>query len=347
LADYLKLNTGFSPYNEHDINHLLKNTEILEFGQFDSTESVRFQPAGHILGAGITEVFDEKKIIYTGDINTRDSRLVEGAKYQDLEGEVLITESTYGGNKDSHPAAKDSANAFVESVHKTLQHGGKVIVPTFATGRGQEVLFILENYMRSGKLEKVPIFIDGMVKKMLKVYRHNALYLKDEIKRRILTSDDDPFKSPHYVLPERKDRSDVFEAGKCIIVTTSGMLNGGPVLSYLQELGTDKKNKLIFTGFQAEGTPGRSLLEGAKVLNAGNRRIEIDLQIERVNLSGHSDQRELLQIVRAVKGLKKVFIVHGEGEKQTEFKAAIEKQAEKDKQDIEVFIPAVGETFEV
>jgi len=347
LADYLKLNTGFSPYNERDVNHLLKNTEILEFGELDSSKSIQFTPAGHILGAAITEIFDEKKIIYTGDINTRDSRLVEGAKYQNLEGDVLIIESTYGGNADSHPAAKDSANAFVEGVQKTLSHGGKVIIPTFATGRGQEVLFILENYMRSGKLEKVPIFIDGMVKKMLKVYRHNAIYLKDEIKRRILTSDDDPFKSPHYVLPQRKDRSDVFESGKCIIVTTSGMLNGGPVLSYLEELGNDPKNKLFFTGYQAEGTPGRSLLDGAKTLVAGNRRIDIGLQIERANLSGHSDQRELLQIVRAVKGLKKVFIVHGEGEKQTDFKAAIEKQAEKDRQEIEVFIPAVGDTFEL
>ncbi|MFH1751000.1 MAG: MBL fold metallo-hydrolase RNA specificity domain-containing protein [Candidatus Micrarchaeota archaeon] len=347
LADYLKLNTGFSPYNEHDVNHLLKNTEILEFGEPDSAGSVRFQPAGHILGAAITEIFDEKKILYTGDINTRDSRLVEGAKYQGLEGDVLIIESTYGGNNDLHPAAKDSANLFVENVHKTLQQGGKVIIPTFATGRGQEVLFILENYMRSGKLEKVPIYIDGMVKKMLKVYRHNALYLKDEIKRRILTSDDDPFKSPHYMLPQRKDRSDVFESGKCIIVTTSGMLNGGPVLSYLEELGNDPKNKLVFTGYQAEGTPGRSLLEGAKTLTAGHRKIDIGLQIERANLSGHSDQRELLQVVRAVKGLKKVFIVHGEGEKQTDFKAAIEKQAEKDKKDIEVFIPKIGDSFEL
>ncbi|MFH0971107.1 MAG: MBL fold metallo-hydrolase RNA specificity domain-containing protein [Candidatus Micrarchaeota archaeon] len=347
LADYLKINTGFSPYNEHDVNHLLKSTEILEFYQFDPTNSVRFHPAGHILGAAITEVIDEKKVIYTGDINTRESRLVDGANLSNLEANALIIESTYGGKADNHPASKDASNAFIDSVHRTLQHGGNVIVPTFATGRGQEVLFILESYMRSGKLEKVPIYIDGMVKKMLKVYRHNAIYLKDEIKKRILTSDDDPFKSPFYVLPKTKDRSDVGESGKCIIVTTSGMLNGGPVISYLDRMGKDKKNKLVFTGYQAEGTPGRALLDGSRTLVVENKRIELDLQIEQAKLSGHSDHRELLQIVRAVKGLEKVFIVHGEGEKLTDFKAAIEKQAEKDKQELEVIIPKLAETFEI
>ncbi len=313
----------------------------------DPKNSLRFQPAGHILGAAITEVFDEKKIIYTGDVNTRDSRLVDGAHLQNLEGEVLIIESTYGGKDDQHPASKDSANFLVDTIQKTLSHGGTAIIPTFATGRGQEVLFILENYMRSGKLERVPIFIDGMVKKMLKVYRHNANYLKDEIKMRILTSDDDPFKSPFYVLPQRKDRSDVAEAGKCIIVTTSGMLNGGPVISYLEQMGQNKKNKLIFTGYQAEGTPGRAIIDGERTLMMENRRIELDLQIENAKLSGHSDHRELLQIVRAVKGLKKVFIVHGEGHKPSELKAAIEKQAEKDKLEMEVMIPKVGETFRI
>ena len=347
LADYLKINAGFAPYNDRDVNHLLKNTDLLEFGEFDSKKLLRFQPAGHILGAAITEIFEEKKIIYTGDINIRDSRLVEGAKYSELEGEILIIESTYGGKNDSHPAAKDSANAFIESIQRTLQKNGSVIIPTFATGRGQEVLFILENYMRSGKLEKVPIYIDGMVKKMLKVYRHNAIYLKDEIKRRILTSDDDPFKSPHYQLPKSKDRRDVSEGGKCIIVTTSGMLNGGPVLSYLENMGMNKKNKLIFTGYQAEGTPGRSLIDGSRTLNLDDRKIPLDLEIEQAKLSGHSDHRELLQVVRAVKGLKRVFIVHGEGQKLIDFKKGIEQQAEKDKKQIEVIIPKVGETFEL
>ncbi|MFH1257362.1 MAG: MBL fold metallo-hydrolase RNA specificity domain-containing protein [Candidatus Micrarchaeota archaeon] len=347
LADYLSLNTVNPPYNHRNVDQLLKNTELLEFGQQDSTKTLSFKPAGHILGAAITEFSDKKKVIYTGDINTRESRLVEGADISNLEGEVLIIESTYGAKTDQHPSSKDSANAFVDSVHRTLKQGGSVIVPTFATGRGQEVLFILENYMRSGQLEKVPIFIDGMVKKMLKVYRHNAFYLKDEIKKRILTSDDDPFKSPFYELPKTKDRSDVTEAGKCIIVTTSGMLNGGPVIGYLERMGKEKKNKLIFTGYQAEGTPGRALLDGSGTLNVDDRKIELGLQIEQAKLSGHSDHRELLQIVRAVKGLETVFIVHGEGSKLTDLKSGIEQQAEKDKKELEVIIPKIGETHEI
>lgn len=147
-------------------------------------------------------------------------------------------------------------------------------------GRAQEILFILESYMSSGVLEQVPIFVDGMILKANRIYRQNVIYARDEIQKRILMSDDDPFKSRFFHTPKTKDRSDVLERGSAIIVSTSGMLTGGPVLHYLEKLAGDSRNLLILVGYQAEGTLGRKLLDGAKSISIGNREIDIRMGVE-------------------------------------------------------------------
>lgn len=350
VSDYLSIaeDSGDGvPYSQNNVDAFLKNTEILEFGQPSANAPLRLRPAGHILGAAMVELQDKKRLLYTGDVSLRASRLLDPADLSGVDAEILVIESTYGGRNDLHPAAKDTATAFIASIQKTLDGGGKVLIPSFAIGRGQEVLFLLESYMRSGRLERVPIYLDGMVKKALRVYRHNAIYLKDEIKRRILTSDDDPFKSPYYQEPRTKDRSDVLQGGKCIIVAPSGMLNGGPSLFYLKALAGDQQNKLVFTGFQAENTVGRQLKEGKRRIQARGEDIEVRMKIEEAHLSAHADHRELLAVVRSLPSLEKVFVVHGEESKSLEFAEAAEETAGKNKKKIKVIVPRLGEEFEV
>ena len=343
LADALRLQKNFSPYNQEDINTFLKNTEIVEYNHHTKAEwPIRFQEAGHILGSAITEVFAEKKIIYSGDINTRASRLLEGA-VQGLEGEVLVLESTYGRRTDRHPSFNSIGRQLIDAINSTLRKGGKVIIPTFAIGRGQEILFTLENYLRSGGLHKSPIFLDGMITKALRIYRHNAVYLKREIQQRILTSDDDPFKSEAYLVPQTKDKSDVLEKEEAIILCTSGMLNGGPVLTYLKKLGNDRKNKIILVGFQAKGSRGRLLLEGAEELEIDDEKIPIRLEVAQAPFSGHSDHPELVNFARSIKGLKKVFVVHGEGEAPFELAEEIEKRCK----GVKCEVPELGSTHEL
>ncbi|HLD76196.1 MAG TPA: MBL fold metallo-hydrolase RNA specificity domain-containing protein, partial [Candidatus Norongarragalinales archaeon] len=272
--------------------------------------------------------------------NTRPSRLIEPCQLG-FRAETLIMESTYGAKTDRHPSLKDESNRIVHLMQETLDNGGKVLVPTFAIGRGQEVLFMLENYMRSGLLEKVPIYLDGMVNKALRIYRHNAMYLKREVQLRILSSDDDPFKSEQYFTPQRKDRSDVLEQEKCIILATSGMLNGGPVLTYLRHLAPDEKNLLMLSGFQAKGTRGRELSEGAKELNIDGDLVPINLKVEQAQLSGHSDHEGLVQFARSVEGLKRVFLVHSEPEKGKE----LSKELAHLLRGVEVVLPKLGETI--
>lgn len=351
LADYLRLakEKGKAAYSQKSVTKLLANTEILDYSDEKNFEKtgIRFEEAGHILGSAMTLLRHEGGVLcYTGDVNFRETRLLEPAR-EGVSANSLIIESTYGAKTDKHVSSKAAANEFVSLVKKTLENGGKAIVPTFAIGRGQEVLFTLESFMRSGALPEVPIYLEGMVKKALRIYRHNAVFLKREVQLRILTSDDDPFKSSHYRFSEKRDRSDVLEGGPCIVLSTSGMLNGGPVLHYLEKLGDDKNNALIMVGYQAEGTRGRQLLEGAKELVLdGGKTIPISLQVLQAPFSAHADHDELVKFAKSVQGLEKVFCVHGEASKAGELAADIEAACNKNKSSHEKKVAAIAPELE-
>jgi len=342
LADYLRLDKGV-PYKQDDVIKCLKHMEMLEYGE--EKNGAAFRDAGHILGSATVTLKGAggKTVLYTGDITLRESRLLDGAPTDGYKADALIIESTYGGHDDKRMPLKQASQYLANSIRETFKKKGKVIVPTFAIGRGQEILFTIDSHMRSGTLEQSPIYVDGMINKALRIYRHNAIYLRKEIQRRILTSDDDPFKSENYRIPERKDRSDVFEQEKAIIVTTSGMLNGGPVLTYLKKLAPHKQNKIILVGYQAKGTRGRDLLEGADELQIDRQRIPVNLEVDETKFSAHSDQRELLEFVACVKGLKRVFIVHGEKEKSEQLAEAIHRNH----RHLRVDIPKLGEEFSI
>lgn len=341
LADYLRINEGCTPYDEKDVVHALKKTDMLEYGK--PKDGVHFSNAGHIIGSAVTELeAGGKKILYSGDINDRETRLLDACQIG-YNADALIIESTYGDPLDRHPSLKDASNQLVQCIQKTLDRGGKVIIPTFAIGRGQEILFLLENYMRSGLLEDTPIYLDGMVSKVLRIYRHNALFLKKEIQNRILSSEDDPFKSVHYRIPQTKDRSDVLAQEKAIILATSGMLNGGPVLNYIKHLGPDEKNTMIFTGYQGVGTRGRQLLEGAKELQLDDTLVPINMQIQEAKFSGHADFQGLTSFAKTISGLKDIFIVHGEKAKSE----ALGKALGKMHKNAEIHVPALGEEIRI
>ncbi len=339
LSDYLRLmhlkKSAFA-YSSRDLLALLAKTKLVEYGA--EVDGLVFHQAGHILGSALVQVNDEKTVLYTGDLSLRDSRLLDGS-VRGLAADVLVIESTYGSPGDAHIAVKDAAKKLIDSINATFEKGGNVLIPTFAIGKGQEILFTLENYLRSGTLEPTPIYIDGMVKKALRIYRHNAIYLKKEVQYRILTSDDDPFKSEHYRVPETKSREDVLAQKRAIILATSGMLNGGPVLTYLKKMAGDSRNKIILVGYQAKGTRGREILDGARSLTIDDETIELNLEVDQAAFSGHADYQQLMDFVKSVRGLKNVFIVHGEAQKSEALAEGIEKYAKKTKQAIKVTVP--------
>lgn len=324
-------------FSAKDIDNVMKDAIITEYNEPVNTDfKLTFFPAGHIMGSAITALeADGKRIVYSGDICMRKTRVLDACT-RNLSAETLIVESTYGEKDKLLPSYKESYQKMVRIINETLDKGGHVVIPSFAVGRAQEVLLALDDYMRSGSIRPTRIYIEGMIGKAMKIYRHNAIYANDDIKRRILMSEDDPFKSPNFHKPKSKTREDVLEEPS-IIITTSGMLTGGPVMFYLEKLGTDPKNTLIFCGYQAAGTTGSRVLAGERRLRIGDREIELKMRVESVKISGHADFNELLQFIKSFKGLKKVFLMHGE-------KADLKDYLEKD---YEVEVPRLLDTYSI
>jgi predicted metal-dependent RNase len=339
LADYYRIHHGEREqrklFSSKDVDGVMKDAVMTEYHEpFDAGFRTTFYSAGHIMGSAMTMVEHEgRKILFSGDICMRKTRVLDPCE-RGIEADTLIMESTYGAKTDIVPSFKDSYQKMIGIINETLNNGGHVIIPSFAVGRAQEVLLALDDYMRSGALPPTKIFIDGMIDKAMKIYRHNAIYANDDIKRRILMSEDDPFKSPNFHHPRTKTREDVLKE-PCIIVTTSGMLTGGPVLFYLEKLGGDPRNSLIFVGYQADGTPGSHIMAGNRTLKLRDREIELGLRVESVRLTGHADFNELVQFAKSVKGLKRIFLMHGE---KSDLKDALEGE-------YEVVIPRVLETY--
>jgi predicted metal-dependent RNase len=341
LADYYRLHRGENEqrklFSSKNVDDVLKDSKIKEYREpFKNDFKTTFYPAGHIMGSAITQVESGKnRILFSGDICMRKGRVLDACE-RNLTADTLIMETTYGGKEDTIPSYKESYQRMVSIINKTLDKGGHVIIPSFAVGRAQEVLLALDDYMRSGAIPPTRIFIEGMIDKALKIYRHNAIYANEDIKRRILMSEDDPFKSPNFFRSRSKTKKDVLKEPS-IIVTTSGMLTGGPVMFYLDAIGDDPKNTMIFVGYQAKGTPGSKVLKGERKLIIRNKEIKIGMNVESVKLSGHADFNELLQFIKSVKGLKRVFLMHGE---KPDLKDYLEDR-------YEVLIPRLLETYSI
>ncbi|MFA6035696.1 MAG: MBL fold metallo-hydrolase RNA specificity domain-containing protein [Candidatus Micrarchaeia archaeon] len=410
LADYQKLSNRFSTEDIKRVMHYCHNVGYNEI--FGDKVKVSFHNSGHIIGSGLVLVHGKKRVLYTGDMNTRTTRTLEPC-HHGLKADVLIMESTYGSNEDKHEPIKVVTKGMIDQLNKTLANGGSVLIPSFAVGRSQEVIFMLEHHMSGGTLAEVPIYVDGMILKANRIFRQNIEFAKEEVHTRLLKSGQNPFESKHVRMPRARDRSDVLKQ-QAIIVSTSGMLTGGPAHTYLRALAPNPANLLAFVGYQVEGTPGRAILDGAREINLDDyiearekaRRgqkgiipvphdeepvareeesellsdyrdfeasrnkvhasanaphsghhgrdsrhsrtpaqerpsgtIHIRMQVQKFDLSAHSDQAGLIQFARTTKGLKRIFLVHGEGKKLTELADALHKY--------DVTIPKLGETFRV
>ena len=329
ISDYMRISEP-KDVTKDGLSRLSKSYKICEFGKDVKIKdlTLRFIHSGHIVGSSMISVSDGKSaLIYSGDINLTKTKLLEGADTKNLNAKTLIIESTYGAKRDVFPREGVVAQHMLKSIKETISLGGKVIIPSFAVGRAQEILLMLDDYMNSGLIPKVPIYVDGMINKAMRIHRHNVIYCRKELQSRILMSDYDPFKSDNFIPVESKQQRSkaVTEDASSIIVTTSGMLTGGPVVYYLSKLGGNPTNKIILVGYQAEGTPGRALQDGAKRLRLDNGRVTVDIKlvVDAQHLSAHADRPQLEMLIKKVNGLKNVFIMHGEKSKSEELREAI------------------------
>ncbi len=323
------------PYSESDINSMLLRTFSLNYGEVtDIAPDIKltFHNAGHILGSAMAHLHVGEglfNIVYTGDFKYADTRLLDKANTQFPRVEAVIMESTYG-TQDQPPRPLAEKN-LIEIVNKTLAKGGFVLIPVLAVGRAQEVLLLLidaiKNKLIKGKEGEVPIYLDGMVYEATAIHAAYPEWLSRNLKERILKGEN-PFLAD-FVKKVESDitsggvkREDVLKSEPGIIISTSGMLTGGPAVEYFKKLAPDPKNSLVFVSYQASGTLGRRLKEGINrvelpVMEDGKQRIvSIDVKMHVFSVegfSGHSSRTELINWLRHLTPKPKhVVLNHGE-----------------------------------
>jgi predicted metal-dependent RNase len=293
--------------------------------------------AGHILGSALCHFHignGDHNFVYSGDIKFAKSILFESASWNFPRVETLLIESTYGAKEDIQASRQEVESSFLKSVNSILKDGGKVLIPIPAVGRAQEIMMVIDQYMKSGEMVEAPVFYEGMIAEASAIHEAYPEYLARELKQRILETDDNPFDSEYFTNVEHPDAREepLREGTPCIIIATSGMLEGGPVLEYFKNIAPDKKNKILFVSYQVNGTLGRRVLEGAKQVSLIGREgkvevVTIECGIERLDgFSGHSDYNQLISFVHKLRPkLRRVLVNHGERRKSENLSMSIRR----------------------
>ncbi len=281
------------PYNVQDVQALHSRfTAVDRHGTYRHHGiEVELTPAGHIPGASMMLYRGAKDVLFTGDLQTIPTHLVGGA--EPLACDILVMESTYAGRE--HPDRKETERRFRDRVAATVERGGKVIVPAFAVGRAQEVLMALAS---SG----FETYLDGMARAVDEIYLSAPEYLADARRfRRAL-------EGVHVVEHPGERRKALREAD--VIVTTGGMLDGGPVLYYVGELYRDPNSSIYLTGFQVEGSNGRQLLDEG-TLTIDDTTIHPVCEVEKFDFSAHAGHSDLVRLAKESRA-ETVVLMHGD-----------------------------------
>ncbi len=341
--DFVKIQKfdGLDPiYTSDEIRECLKHTITLDFEEVtDITPDVRLTlyNSGHILGSSMVHLHIGNGLhnfLYTGDLKYCRTHLLEQAATQFPRLETLEIESTYGGKDNNLPTEKEGEQITKDIIKRTVDRGGKILCPVLGTGRAQEVMMIIEEMYRKGELPKdLKVFVDGIVWDITAIHTAHPEYLNSNIRKQIFHKDNNPFLSPiFHRVGSKKERDQVIEEeGSCMILATSGMLVGGPSVEYLRALADNPRNSLLFTSYQGEGTLGRRLQRGEREIvfkdGAKQEVVQVKMEISRLEISSHSDRRQLMNFLTHLNPRpKKVLVSHGEPSRCLDFASSIHRQ---------------------
>lgn len=326
-------------YSSSMVREALKHTIALNYGEVtDISPDLRltFYNAGHILGSAIAHFHVGEglyNIAFTGDFKFEKTRLFDKTATNFPRLEALIMEATYGGVNDLQPSRAEAEQRLIEIINETIEKGGRILIPTFAVGRSQEVMIVLEEAIREKKLKEVPIYLDGMIYEATAIHTAYPEYLNSTLRDLIFYNGINPFISENFIRVDSMDKREnvINDPSPCVIIAPSGMLNGGPVMEYFRHLAENEKNTMIFVGYQAEGTLGRKVQKGWKEIpfSVEGRRevVEVKMRVETVDgFSGHSDRKQLINYVKFLNPKpSKIITVHGDENKCIELASAIYK----------------------
>ncbi len=331
------------PYSKRDVKQTVLHTIPLSWGKVtDIAPDIKLtlHNSGHILGSSMIHLHFGKggyNFVYTGDFKFQKTRLLEKANVKFPRVESLLIESTYGGPQDRIPSRQESERELRQILNTTLKRGGKVLIPVLAVGRAQELIIVLEEYVSKGLIDKVPIFLDGLISEATAIHTANPDFLSSDLKEKILHQGKNPFLSDYFsTVSSQDERLDIVQGGPCIILATSGMLIGGPSVQYLRALAEDSNNSLIFVSYQVQKTLGSRLQKGFRefqYVDAKGRTqlVKVNLKIFTLEgFSGHSSRSQISQFLRRIQPRPKLVIVnHGEESKCVSLSTMIHKKLRK------------------
>jgi hypothetical protein len=273
--------------------------------------------------------------VYTGDLKFAKTRLLDSAQTCFPRAETLIIESTYGLKDDIQPPRQNAEKFLLSVVNKTLERGGKVLVPVLGVGRSQELMVLLESAYRKGLLPKdAKIYVDGMVWDATAIYTAYPEYLSETVRNLVFRRDHNPFLSDIFNrVGSQAERKEVVGGPPCIITATSGMLTGGPSVEYLRTLADNEKNSMIFINYQAEGSLGNRIQRGWRevpmdIVQGKRQVLKMKMEVHTVDgFSAHSDRNQLVNFVYGIKPRpQRILVNHGESSKCQDLARALHKQ---------------------
>jgi putative mRNA 3-end processing factor len=329
IEDMIKISGLYLPFEYLDLINMINHCKSLQYKEKHSVGDVdiTLHESGHVIGgASIMMEYQGKRIFYTGDINTRGSKLLKPADLDLPNVDLLIIESTY--SQTEQMPREESEKRLLDFAYEVVDRGGTLFIPAFSVERAQEIACVLKTHQFKHK-----VAMDGMALKVNEIMLKYTSYLRDPeiFKKAVLEAE--------WVHGWQRRKQLVREPG--VIISPAGMLVGGTAVFYLQEIAKDPKNGVALVSYQGEGTPGRALLDKKIVTYDGKMR-KCLAEVNRFEFSGHNSRSELFEILDKIKGNPEVLAIHGDGNSCTRFAEEIQ-----DKYGFNAKAPSQGDVIEI
>jgi len=324
-------------FSSRDIKEMVKHTICLNFNEVtDIAPDVRitFYNSGHVLGSAMVHFNIGNgfhNFLYTADYKYARTKLLDPAITTFPRVESVLTESTYGAKTDILKPLQETEDKFFEIVKETIEKGGKVLIPELGLGHAQETVVRMEEAIRTGKLPKIPVYIDGLIWDINAIHTAYPDFLSSKV-RDLIFQDKNPFASDIFQrVGSFHERKEVIEGGPCIVIATSGMLVGGASVEYFQNFASNPNNTMILSCYQGVGSLGRQIQDGAKKVwveeREGKREVEVNLRVETLTgFSAHAGRNEIMAFFNNMRPKpKRIMINHGEVSKSLDLASALYK----------------------
>ena len=339
-------------FNSKDIKEMVKHTICLNYNEVTDIASdirITMYNSGHALGSAMVHFNIGNGLhnfLYSADYKYTKTRLLDPAVTSFPRVESVLTEATYGAKTDILPPRLESEEKMIEVINKTIERGGKVIIPELGLGRAQETMLIIEDAIKSGKMKKIPVYIDGMIWDINAIHTAYPDFLSAKV-REAIYNEDNPFVSDIFSrVGSFQERRNVIEGGPCVVLATSGMLVGGASVEYFKEFAGNEKNSILFVCYQGVGSLGRSVQEGMTEtkMNVDGREesVKINMEVHTIaGLSAHAGRNEILSFFNNMRPRpKRIMINHGEVSKCLDLASALYKLNH-----VETNVPRILETL--